>query len=766
MIKRLYRLMRLMIWVPFFCILQMQCSMVYGETKTLDVVLDESYPPYIFYDETGQPQGILVDQWLLFEEKTGIDVILHPMPWIDAQLGMQRKEFDVIDTIFYSESRDQIYDFADVYETIETAIFFHDSISGITDISSLKGFNIGVKKGDYAVQKLLEAGVEDIKEYSSYEQIVKAASLGELKIFIIDIPPGLYYLNKYDIYQDFHYTEPVYQEGFHRAVVQGDQATLTLIEEGFAQIPQAQLEAIQTKWFGKQIMGVNGLKDFFIVLGILVFGIIIVFGWNYVLHRKVKAHTASLSEALITLKSEQSKLEALITSMPDLIFILDKDGIVQESLSQNHNNSFQWELNQLLFKNISELFDPEDEVRLKLGIETAFQEGQSNEVEVALQIAHIGKQYFEIRFARLSDHKMLALVRNTTEKALATQKILKLSILDILTNVYNRNFFEKSVKEWKNPKEAGMGLFMVDIDGLKLVNDTLGHDVGDQYLRTIAQAIKRVFLEPEFIARIGGDEFAIAVRGWDEDRMLLAKNQLIDEVRALNERGYPIPFSISIGFSLANHSCNTALAMMKCADDYMYRQKLFHRQSERSKTIETLSAMLSERDFLTQGHSKRMSKFIKKIARIVNFPDSQMPAIELFADFHDIGKIGVSDVILFKPERLTDAEFADMKRHSEIGFRIAESSPDLNGISEWIYKHHENWDGTGYPFGLKGEEIPLVCRILTIVDAFDAMTNDRPYRKAMSLQEAILELKRCAGTQFDPNLVEIFLDILRNEEEA
>lgn len=765
MLKSSYLWIRLIICISFFGVLLIQSSIVYGETKTLDVVLDETYPPYIFYDETGNPQGILVDQWLLFEEKTGIDVTLHPMSWNDAQLAMQRGEYDVIDTIFYSEAREQIYDFAGVYETIETSIFFHDSISGITDISSLKGFNVGVKKGDYAVQKLLEAGVEDIKEYSSYEQIVKAAALGELKIFIIDLPPALYYLNKYDIYQDFNYTDSVYQEGFRRAVLQGDQATLTLLEEGFAQIPETQLSAIQTKWFGRQIMGMDGLKNFFLVMSILAIAVIVVFGWNYVLRRKVKAHTASLSEALKTLKSEQSKLEALIISMPDMIFILDKEGNVKEYLSQNANEDFLLDPNQILFKNISDLFEPEVALQLKQGIETAFLEGQSREIEVKLHTAHSGKQYFEARFARLSDDKILAIVRNTTEKAVAIQKILNLSILDKLTNVYNRNYFEKAIKDWKNPEQVGIGLFMVDIDGLKLVNDTLGHDVGDQYLRTIAQAIKRVFKTPEFISRIGGDEFAIAVRGWDEDRMLLAKNQLIDEVRALNEKGYPIPFSISIGFSLANHSCNTALAMMKCADDYMYRQKLFHRQSERSKTIETLSAMLSERDFLTQGHSKRMAGFIKKMARKVNFSDSQMPAIELFADFHDIGKIGISDVILFKPDKLTDQEFADMRRHSEIGFRIAESSPDLNGISEWIYKHHENWDGSGYPFGLEGEEIPLACRILTIVDAYDAMTNDRPYRKAMSRQSAILELKRCTGTQFDPTLVEIFLDILLNEEE-
>jgi diguanylate cyclase (GGDEF)-like protein len=483
------------------------------------------------------------------------------------------------------------------------------------------------------------------------------------------------------------------------------------------------------------------------------------------LRRKVKSKTAELSKALETIESEQLMLKGLVNSIPDQIFVLDREGYVKEYLSFNAIDAEIVRPKNGSKEKIDEIFQFSKKSNLHKGLEQAYKDGSSDPIELKVQNESADARYLEIRFSKISENNILAIIRDVTEKALSAQELYQFSIMDKLTEVYNRNYFEQIASQWHDLEKQQIGIFMVDIDGLKLVNDTLGHEVGDKYLCTIAQTLKLVFPQPGMVFRAGGDEFAVIVSGWNDDRMLDAKESLIDEVRELNKEGYPIPFSISIGFSIANSTCNSISEMIKCADDYMYRQKLFHRQSQRSKTIETLSAMLAERDFITDGHSRRMAYYIKKMAKKVNFPDSQLPGIELFADFHDIGKIGVSDTILFKPDKLTVQEFADMKRHAEIGFRIAEASPDLASISEWIYKHHENWDGSGYPFGDKGTEIPLACRILSIVDAYDAMTNDRPYRKAMDQQIAINELKRCAGTQFDPTLVEIFIEILAEETE-
>ena len=167
--------------------------------------------------------------------------------------------------------------------------------------------------------------------------------------------------------------------------------------------------------------------------------------------------------------------------------------------------------------------------------------------------------------------------------------------------------------------------------------------------------------------------------------------------------------------------------------------------------------MLGARDFITEGHGDRMQELSGRMAEAMGMSRNEIEAMRLFAQFHDIGKVGIPDRILFNHGRLTEEEKREMKRHAEIGYRIAMSSPELSHISDWILNHHEWWDGNGYPFQLKGEDIPLQSRILSIVDAYDAMTNNRPYRNSLSKEEALMEIIRFKGTQFDPALVDTFV---------
>jgi HD-GYP domain-containing protein (c-di-GMP phosphodiesterase class II) len=173
---------------------------------------------------------------------------------------------------------------------------------------------------------------------------------------------------------------------------------------------------------------------------------------------------------------------------------------------------------------------------------------------------------------------------------------------------------------------------------------------------------------------------------------------------------------------------------------------------------------LEEKDDITEGHAARLADLLEITGRKLGLPQADLADLRLLAEFHDIGKVGIPDSILKKPGPLTDDEMAIMRRHCEIGFRIASASPDLTPIADWILKHQEHWNGKGYPLQLEGESIPVQCRILAIVDAYDAMTRDRPYRKAMSQDAAIAEIQRCAGTQFDPELAKVFVEILQSEQ--
>ena len=192
----------------------------------------------------------------------------------------------------------------------------------------------------------------------------------------------------------------------------------------------------------------------------------------------------------------------------------------------------------------------------------------------------------------------------------------------------------------------------------------------------------------------------------------------------------------------------------------MYRHKLIEHQSVHSAIISSLEKALEERDYETEAHVKRMKSLAIKFSKELKLSEETLDEVVLLAALHDIGKISITDSIILKTTSLTQKEWQIIKRHPEVGYRIAESSAELAPIAKGILYHHEWWNGKGYPKGLAGENIPLISRIISIVDAFDAMTNDRPYRKALSTKKAIEELKRCAGSQFDPTLVNKFIEII------
>jgi diguanylate cyclase (GGDEF)-like protein len=301
----------------------------------------------------------------------------------------------------------------------------------------------------------------------------------------------------------------------------------------------------------------------------------------------------------------------------------------------------------------------------------------------------------------------------------------------------------------------------MDLDGLKLVNDTLGHEQGDEHLRACANILQDTFRASDIVARVGGDEFVALLSKTD----LEAGEKIVDRIYARLEsynkkQKSQIPLSLSIGLACAESKTQDLHQVYKQADDFMYRDKLNQDINARSQIMKALMAALEERDFITSGHAHRLEDLCVRLGRQVNLSSSQLSDLNLLAQVHDLGKVGIPDHILFKPGPLNDQEWEIMQQHPEKGYRIAHSTTDLAGIADLILKHHERWDGKGYPLGLAGDEIPIECRILAIADSFDAMTNDRPYRKAISVEESLEELKQCAGSQFDPELVDIFVHMM------
>ncbi|MDT8903287.1 diguanylate cyclase domain-containing protein [Anaeroselena agilis] len=363
-------------------------------------------------------------------------------------------------------------------------------------------------------------------------------------------------------------------------------------------------------------------------------------------------------------------------------------------------------------------------------------------------------------FSLYGQPTVLSVARDITERKELEEKLRFITMHDSLTGLYNRAYFDEEVRRLEAARELKVGIVGCDVDGLKLINDSMGHQAGDALLRAAAAAIASAVREGDFVARVGGDEFVVLLYNIDATGVKRVMDRIRAAIAKQNGAEPGLPLSISLGCAVATEDTKDIHQLLKEADDHMYREKLHHSKSARSMLVHGLKKALEARDFITDGHGERLMDLIDKLGRTIGLDERDMAELRLLAQFHDFGKVGVPDRILFKPGRLTEEEYAEMQRHSEIGHRIAQSVPDLCPIADRILKHHEWWNGQGCPLGLAGEDIPLECRILSIADAYDAMTSDRPYRKAMPPEDALKELQRFKGRQFDPLLVDKFINVL------
>ena len=327
---------------------------------------------------------------------------------------------------------------------------------------------------------------------------------------------------------------------------------------------------------------------------------------------------------------------------------------------------------------------------------------------------------------------------------------------DLPTGLYNRSYFEQCMEEFASAEHFPVGMIICDVDGLKLINDTLGNAKGDHLIETAARAVRFSCGENATAFRIDGDEFAILLRQSSPAQLEAVVERIEKFLEDNNRDKNELPISLSIGYAVGDKDMDL-LDIFQQADSFMYRKKLHCNFSPRSAIVQTLAKTLEARDDITEGHAERLETLMILLAQKLELEEYKLSDIRLFARFHDLGKVGIPDAILMKAASLSDGEYMVMKQHSLIGYRIALTSGELSPIADWILMHHERWDGSGYPLGIAGKNLPIECRMLCIVDAFDAMRNDRPYRKAMSYEAAVQELLRGRGKQFDPDLVDLIV---------
>jgi diguanylate cyclase (GGDEF)-like protein len=351
-------------------------------------------------------------------------------------------------------------------------------------------------------------------------------------------------------------------------------------------------------------------------------------------------------------------------------------------------------------------------------------------------------------------------IQDITERKKAEENLIYLAKHDPLTGLYNRRHYETELKRVDVPGLLPLSVIVADINGLKLINDALGDAQGDRIIVQAAALMCSCCREGDLVFRTGGDEFSILLPGTGSAEAA----RLLKTIQAACEKhnaGVPndiYHINLSLGADTKAAENTDITQVLKRAEDSMNQRKLLEKNSSYSAIISSIKATMMEKSHETEEHAERIALLTRKVGRMLNLSQTELDHLELLATLHDIGKVGIPEQILSKPGKLDPEEWAEMKKHPEIGYRIAMSSPNLAPIALYILHHHERWDGGGYPQSLKGTAIPLLSRILAVVDSYDAMTEDRVYQKAKTPEAAAAEIRKCAGTQFDPEIARLFLE--------
>jgi diguanylate cyclase (GGDEF)-like protein len=399
-------------------------------------------------------------------------------------------------------------------------------------------------------------------------------------------------------------------------------------------------------------------------------------------------------------------------------------------------------------------------------------------------------ELFIAPFVKIFTIITVAFVAILSTKQEQQRRLLKrLSITDELTGIYNQRFFHDTLAaeiERANKSGGSVGLIVMDIDGFKMFNDIYGHDYGDIVLKGTGALLKAIAAtENRFVCRCGGDEFAIILSNTDTQTIEQIAYTFKNSIKEQGNHYYPDnlhdKITLSMGLSEYPHLSNSKDDLISQADMALYHAKNLGKDkihfyqdvvnyirkgisSDHQQLIGIFKALLSTisvKDKYTLAHCERVSSYVVIIGELLNLSEKEITILQYAGLLHDIGKIELPKSILNKKEPLTEDEYAQVRMHPVYSENIVEPLENMDQLRDYIRHHHERYDGQGYPDGLTGEQISLGARILCIADSFDAMMSERPYCPSMNQEQAVQELLRCAGTQFDPRIVKVFVKAIQ-----
>ncbi len=355
----------------------------------------------------------------------------------------------------------------------------------------------------------------------------------------------------------------------------------------------------------------------------------------------------------------------------------------------------------------------------------------------------------------------LFMFHDVTEMRQSFFELEKSMLFDSITGFYNKQSFMTQIPQWNISDYWPVSVAVCNVDGMNAINEAYGTAFGDAVMKNIARYIRRRVGEKVFCAKVDNGDMVIVLEGtYNADAANLMEAIELEIIDFYEN----MPVSIEYGVATKSNEDVSMEKVLQDARASMQKKKMLKDKSASSSIVDSLKQTLCESDYQTEEHVERTRQMAARLGREMGISDTDIGRLELLAVLHDIGKVAIPQDIIKKQGKLTQEERLIIEQHTVKGYRIAKSSPELSDIADGILSHHEKWDGTGYPNGLKGDEIPLIARIISAVDSHDVMVHDRPYHKAMPQKDAIEELKRCAGTQFDPKIIMVFVRMLEREE--
>ncbi len=465
-----------------------------------------------------------------------------------------------------------------------------------------------------------------------------------------------------------------------------------------------------------------------------------------------------LLESEKSLKESNEYINTIISALPIMMFIFDRNACITDlqgmtPFTTRPKTFYRGKLyTDLLGDNLEQCVGLDEFLRIINTIN--YNDGIIN-AEIS-PIIDGTREYFEHSLAVGPNDTVISLCRRTTDAVNHVRDIQYLNDFDELTGLYNTRYFIDMLNKHVHDSSLPISIIVCDVNGLKGINDTYGFETGDKILVDFTDTLNNIDVENKTVARVSGDEFAVILPNTTTE----AAETIIENINALciSSKISNVPFSIGFGIDTAFTEKDSLIHLIKSAEELLYKQKVYTSSGEKDNSIGLINSVLLAKNPREQMHSDRVSSLCFEMAKALGWSTIEQSKMKTAGLLHDIGKIGIPETLLNKPGKLTDEEYDILCTHPEVGFRILQSFDSMKELSEYAYAHHEKWDGTGYPRKLKGAEIPIEARILAIADSYDAMTSSRAYRDGLPKEVAIAELIRCKNTQFDPELVDIFIE--------